>query len=153
MCCSPAIVERFTDHIENGTYINFFVYFFPFVFRDYLAPASGFQSLQFRLIENKLGINKVWRIHELNYVSPPVLFIIINSFKVNDELAKFRLNSSRYTNRDLAPYMLRNELRVAVFNTVINLSSTQKRTCEWAIVLLACVAGVRKGGKEERRVG
>lgn len=25
-------------------------------FRNYLAPASGFQSLQFRLIENKLGI-------------------------------------------------------------------------------------------------
>ncbi|XP_027037760.1 tryptophan 2,3-dioxygenase-like isoform X1 [Pocillopora damicornis] len=31
-------------------------------FRDYLAPASGFQSLQFRLIENKLGINKTHRI-------------------------------------------------------------------------------------------
>lgn len=28
--------------------------------RDFLAPASGFQSLQFRLIENKLGIKKVW---------------------------------------------------------------------------------------------
>ena len=27
--------------------------------RDFLAPASGFQSLQFRLIENKLGIKKV----------------------------------------------------------------------------------------------
>lgn len=25
-------------------------------FRDYLSPASGFQSLQFRLIENKLGL-------------------------------------------------------------------------------------------------
>lgn len=25
-------------------------------FRDYLSPASGFQSLQFRLIENKLGV-------------------------------------------------------------------------------------------------
>lgn len=25
-------------------------------FRNYLAPASGFQSLQFRLIENKLGL-------------------------------------------------------------------------------------------------
>lgn len=30
-------------------------------FRDNLAPASGFQSLQFRLIENKLGINKSQR--------------------------------------------------------------------------------------------
>jgi tryptophan 2,3-dioxygenase len=25
-------------------------------FRDYLSPASGFQSLQFRLLENKLGV-------------------------------------------------------------------------------------------------
>ena len=25
-------------------------------FRSYLSPASGFQSLQFRLIENKLGL-------------------------------------------------------------------------------------------------
>ena len=24
--------------------------------RDYLAPASGFQSLQFRLLENKIGV-------------------------------------------------------------------------------------------------
>lgn len=31
-------------------------------FRDHLAPSSGFQSLQFRLIENKLGINKTHRI-------------------------------------------------------------------------------------------
>jgi len=27
-------------------------------FRDYLFPASGFQSLQFRLIENKLGLKR-----------------------------------------------------------------------------------------------
>lgn len=27
-------------------------------FRPYLKPASGFQSLQFRLIENKLGVRK-----------------------------------------------------------------------------------------------
>lgn len=25
-------------------------------FRNYLAPASGFQSLQFRLLENKIGV-------------------------------------------------------------------------------------------------
>lgn len=31
-------------------------------FREYLAPASGFQSLQFRLIENKLGIKKEHRV-------------------------------------------------------------------------------------------
>lgn len=28
-------------------------------FRNYLTAASGFQSLQFRLLENKLGINPV----------------------------------------------------------------------------------------------
>ncbi|KAK3699883.1 hypothetical protein QZH41_016551 [Actinostola sp. cb2023] len=28
-------------------------------FRDYLSPASGFQSAQFRLLENKLGVSRV----------------------------------------------------------------------------------------------
>lgn len=31
-------------------------------FRDYLSPASGFQSLQFRLIENKLGVKQEHRV-------------------------------------------------------------------------------------------
>uniref|UniRef100_A0A1B0FCL6 Tryptophan 2,3-dioxygenase n=1 Tax=Glossina morsitans morsitans TaxID=37546 RepID=A0A1B0FCL6_GLOMM len=31
-------------------------------FRNYLAPASGFQSLQFRLIENKLGVKAEHRV-------------------------------------------------------------------------------------------
>ena len=31
-------------------------------FRNYLAPASGFQSLQFRLIENKLGVKSEQRV-------------------------------------------------------------------------------------------
>lgn len=31
-------------------------------FRDYLSPASGFQSLQFRLIENKLGVRTEHRV-------------------------------------------------------------------------------------------
>lgn len=31
-------------------------------FRNYLCPASGFQSLQFRLIENKLGVQKEHRV-------------------------------------------------------------------------------------------
>lgn len=31
-------------------------------FRTYLAPASGFQSLQFRLIENKLGVKSEQRV-------------------------------------------------------------------------------------------
>lgn len=31
-------------------------------FRQYLSPASGFQSLQFRLMENKLGIKTEHRV-------------------------------------------------------------------------------------------
>lgn len=31
-------------------------------FRNYLSPASGFQSLQFRLIENKLGVRTEHRV-------------------------------------------------------------------------------------------
>ena len=31
-------------------------------FRDHLAPASGFQSLQFRIMENKLGIKQKQRV-------------------------------------------------------------------------------------------
>ncbi len=31
-------------------------------FRSYLTPASGFQSLQFRLIENKLGLTDKSRV-------------------------------------------------------------------------------------------
>lgn len=32
-------------------------------FRNYLSPASGFQSCQFRLIENKLGLKPVQLSH------------------------------------------------------------------------------------------
>ena len=28
-------------------------------FRDHLSPASGFQSYQFRLLENKIGLKQV----------------------------------------------------------------------------------------------
>ena len=35
-------------------------------FRDYLSSASGFQSLQFRLLENKLGIKVM---EEVKYLS------------------------------------------------------------------------------------
>lgn len=31
-------------------------------FRGYLCPASGFQSLQFRLLENKLGVRQEHRV-------------------------------------------------------------------------------------------
>lgn len=37
-------------------------------FREYLFPASGFQSLQFRLVENKLGLSRAKR---LNYQRQP----------------------------------------------------------------------------------
>ncbi|XP_076760529.1 tryptophan 2,3-dioxygenase vermilion [Xylocopa sonorina] len=37
-------------------------------FRDYLCPASGFQSLQFRLLENKLGVRHEHRVkYNQNY--------------------------------------------------------------------------------------
>jgi tryptophan 2,3-dioxygenase len=37
-------------------------------FRDYLSPASGFQSLQFRLLENKLGVKTEHRVrYNQNY--------------------------------------------------------------------------------------
>lgn len=37
-------------------------------FRNYLSPASGFQSLQFRLIENKLGLKTENRVkYNQNY--------------------------------------------------------------------------------------
>lgn len=35
--------------------MNCNVHFFP-CYREYLTPASGFQSLQFRILENKIGI-------------------------------------------------------------------------------------------------
>ena len=38
-------------------------------FRDFLSSASGFQSLQFRLLENKLGIKSEYRVryNQANY--------------------------------------------------------------------------------------
>ncbi|XP_029170080.1 tryptophan 2,3-dioxygenase [Nylanderia fulva] len=36
-------------------------------FRDYLCPASGFQSLQFRLLENKLGVKQEHRVKNQSY--------------------------------------------------------------------------------------
>ena len=45
--------------LETMTPLNFMD------FRDYLTSASGFQSLQFRLVENKLGVKQVRS--DLNY--------------------------------------------------------------------------------------
>ncbi|CAJ1059051.1 tryptophan 2%2C3-dioxygenase A [Xyrichtys novacula] len=43
------LVDQFAV-LETMTALDFFD------FREYLAPASGFQSLQFRLLENKIGV-------------------------------------------------------------------------------------------------
>jgi tryptophan 2,3-dioxygenase len=43
----------------------FFSLFFPsciYSYREYLSPASGFQSLQFRLLENKIGVLQSLRV-------------------------------------------------------------------------------------------
>uniref|UniRef100_A0A8C1G6N3 tryptophan 2,3-dioxygenase n=1 Tax=Cyprinus carpio TaxID=7962 RepID=A0A8C1G6N3_CYPCA len=50
-----------SGHVSNGRYIIAFSsidlrFFFFFGHREYLSPASGFQSLQFRLLENKIGV-------------------------------------------------------------------------------------------------
>ncbi|KAL2087521.1 hypothetical protein ACEWY4_016349 [Coilia grayii] len=42
--------------LETMTAMDFFA------FRDYLTPASGFQSLQFRLLENKIGVSDNLRV-------------------------------------------------------------------------------------------
>ncbi|KAG8454013.1 hypothetical protein GDO86_000587 [Hymenochirus boettgeri] len=49
------LVEQFSV-LETMTAMDFFD------FRDYLAPASGFQSLQFRLLENKIGVPEILRV-------------------------------------------------------------------------------------------
>ncbi|XP_031621248.1 tryptophan 2,3-dioxygenase [Contarinia nasturtii] len=53
------ILKLLVDHIpilETMTPLDFMD------FRDYLSPASGFQSLQFRLMENKLGVKQENRV-------------------------------------------------------------------------------------------
>ncbi|XP_075468808.1 tryptophan 2,3-dioxygenase isoform X3 [Ascaphus truei] len=49
------LVEQFSV-LETMTPLDFFE------FRDYLSPASGFQSLQFRLLENKIGVPEILRV-------------------------------------------------------------------------------------------
>lgn len=46
-------------------------------FRNYLSPASGFQSLQFRLIENKLGLKRVSYFNSIIFV---ISFIYLTQF-------------------------------------------------------------------------
>lgn len=42
--------------VKTSTRCTFCLVYMPFVYRDYLSPASGFQSLQFRVLENKIGV-------------------------------------------------------------------------------------------------
>uniref|UniRef100_A0A8C5M2E1 Tryptophan 2,3-dioxygenase n=1 Tax=Leptobrachium leishanense TaxID=445787 RepID=A0A8C5M2E1_9ANUR len=49
------LVEQFAV-LETMTALDFFE------FRDFLSPASGFQSLQFRLLENKIGVPEILRV-------------------------------------------------------------------------------------------
>ncbi|KAM9795381.1 tryptophan 2,3-dioxygenase A [Neosynchiropus ocellatus] len=49
------LVDQFSV-LETMTSLDFFA------FREYLAPASGFQSLQFRLLENKIGVQDNLRV-------------------------------------------------------------------------------------------
>lgn len=52
---SQLLVDQVTI-LETMTPLDFMA------FRDYLCPASGFQSLQFRLLENKLGVKQEHRV-------------------------------------------------------------------------------------------
>jgi tryptophan 2,3-dioxygenase len=51
----PLLVQQF-QVLETMTPLDFLD------FRDELIPASGFQSVQFRLIENRLGVDPQWRL-------------------------------------------------------------------------------------------
>lgn len=67
------LVEQFSI-LETMTPLDFMD------FRDYLAPASGFQSYQFRLIENKLGIKNENRFnYKANQVNQPYLDVFKES--------------------------------------------------------------------------
>ena len=52
----PQLLVDQVDILETMTPLDFMA------FRDYLCPASGFQSLQFRLLENKLGVKQEHRV-------------------------------------------------------------------------------------------
>lgn len=85
------LVEQFSI-LETMTPLDFMD------FRDYLAPASGFQSWQFRLIENKLGIKNENRFnYKSNQVNQPYLDVFkdpkcIDSIKMSEsEPSLFKL--------------------------------------------------------------
>lgn len=72
------LVEQFSI-LETMTPLDFMD------FRDYLAPASGFQSYQFRLIENKLGIKNENRFnYKPNQASQPYLEVFKDKVCIED---------------------------------------------------------------------
>lgn len=60
-------------------------------FRDYLCPASGFQSLQFRLLENKLGLKSVSFVLKFNSLGPSAH----KQMKTKSQLFLKRLSTSQ----------------------------------------------------------
>ena len=60
-------------------------------FRDYLSSASGFQSLQFRLLENKLGLKVGLRLTVLFVlfeIAAPQSMLILFCKQINQNLYK-----------------------------------------------------------------
>jgi tryptophan 2,3-dioxygenase len=55
LICAQLLVDQ-VSILETMTPLDFMA------FRDYLCPASGFQSLQFRLLENKFGVKQEHRV-------------------------------------------------------------------------------------------
>ena len=50
-------------------------------FREYLTPSSGFQSLQFRLLENKLGLRQVSTETHFSNANYSINLLLHNSIK------------------------------------------------------------------------
>jgi hypothetical protein len=117
-------------------------------FRSYLSPASGFQSLQFRLIENKLGLTDKSRVvyNQISYknafpmarqqeeltnsLEEPTLLMLIEVnifFKLNHSFVLFRFIFSDGLNEHLVLVM-----RILIFvkdlnNRLLNISNFFKR--------------------------
>jgi tryptophan 2,3-dioxygenase len=117
-------------------------------FRSYLSPASGFQSLQFRLIENKLGLTDKSRVvyNQISYknafpmarqqeeltnsLEEPTLLMLIEVnifFKLNHSFVLFQFIFSDGLNEHLVLVM-----RILIFvkdlnNRLLNISNFFKR--------------------------
>ena len=97
-------------------------------FRDLLAPASGFQSLQFRLIETRLGLRRTER---LNFDERPFDARLSDADRAHlraaEEAPSLRDQVDRWLRRtpfvDLAGYQFREAYRQAVTDTLKNETS------------------------------